>query len=104
MPHVSSHPTTRRAPPAGLRIARPAQPVIAWNAWAVVDRANGFHVSRESASGAHHEALTNEVGRTRIFRKRPLAEQACTNANAAAGFAIEAARLAQEPLLQGGAQ
>jgi hypothetical protein len=68
----------------GLRIPRPQQPAVVWNRWAVVAREHGFHVSRESASGARTEALTNEVGRTKIFRSKALADAACAQANGAA--------------------
>lgn len=69
----------------GLRLPRTAVPTECWGAWTVVERANGFHVSRESANGSRTEALLNDVGRTRIFRKRPLAEKACAEANFTAG-------------------
>jgi hypothetical protein len=81
--HPTHSPSQRSASPAlGLRIARPAQPAIAWLPWQVVDRERGFHVSREAASGQHiAQALTNEVGKTKIFRKRELAQAACDSAN-----------------------
>lgn len=65
----------------GLRLAPADKPTIAWNAWQVVARTNGYHVSRESGSGAQTEALTNAVGRTKVFRSRMLAEQACAHHN-----------------------
>lgn len=83
--HTShSQPTAR--PALGLRIPRPEQPAIAWLPWQVVDRDGcGFHVSREAASGQHTpEALKNEVGRVKVFRKRELAQAACDRANGSA--------------------
>lgn len=84
MPSTHSQPTAR--PALGLRIPRPEQPAVAWLPWQVVDRDGGcFHVSREAASGQHiPQALTNEVGRIKIFRKRELAQAACAAANGAA--------------------
>lgn len=78
-PHIT--PGVQRLQTLGLRLAPADKPAIAWNPWQVVPRAKGYHVSRESASGAHTEALTNQVGRTKVFRSRMLAEQACAHHN-----------------------
>jgi hypothetical protein len=56
----------------------------AWGPWGVVPRAHGFHVSREAVNGTRTEALTNEVGRTKVFRKRELADAACLRKNGGA--------------------
>jgi hypothetical protein len=79
---AAAQPSAR--PALGLRIPRPQRPAIAWGRWVVVIREHGFHVSRESASGARTEALTNEVGRTKIFRSKLLADAACDKANGSA--------------------
>ncbi len=71
----------------GLRLAHTSKPAIAWLPWRVVARTHGFHVSRESASGARTQALLNTVGRTKVFRKRDHATAACAKANAAGGAA-----------------
>jgi hypothetical protein len=68
----------------GLRLPAGAVPRESWLPWTVVERTNGFHVSREAANGARTEALTNAVGRTKIFRKREAAAAACGEANGAA--------------------
>jgi hypothetical protein len=66
---------------AGWRDDQTTHPTENWGPWAVIPRSNGFHVSRESANGTRTEALCNEVGRTKIFRSRALAEAARDNAN-----------------------
>lgn len=79
----------QRLPHAGLpcvqRLADIASDEIdswpAWQPWTVVVRAKGFHVSRESIDGARTEALLNDVRRTKVFRSRALAAQACSAAN-----------------------
>lgn len=81
----------------GLRLPPNAIPPISWAAWEVVERAHGFHVSRESIGGTRTEFLRNEVGDIKIFRKRSLADVACAGAN----FTVTAERLAAEPLLGG---
>ena len=83
--------------PLGLRLPPAARPTEAWGPWTVVARAHGFHVSRESANGARTEALTNEVGRTKIFRSAAKAQLACSATN----FDATAQRLRSEPLLGG---
>lgn len=83
--HESRHPLTGR--PLGLRLPRTTIPAVVWCAWQVVERANGFHVSRESISGARTEALENAVGRTKVFRRRELALAACASANQQRGGA-----------------
>jgi hypothetical protein len=79
--------------PLALRIPRPEKPAIEWRAWTVVARAHGFHVSREEVTGSaqpngraepKRETLTNEVGRTKIFRSLERAQLACDQANRAA--------------------
>lgn len=70
--------------PLGLRLPRTAVPTETWGPWTVAERANGFHVSRESANGTRTEALLNDVGRTKVFRKRELADAACAEANGSA--------------------
>jgi hypothetical protein len=95
------HPTPglERLQRLGLRLAPASIPAVPWNRWQVVARPNGcFHVSRESASGAKTEAITNAVGRTTVFRSRAQAEKACAKAN----FTGECERLKAEPLLAGG--
>lgn len=89
--------TARKGASLGLRLPSAAVPPISWNAWQVVERANGFHVSRESGSGTATEFLRNEVGGVKVFRKRALATAACAQAN----FTATAQRLSREPLLAG---
>jgi hypothetical protein len=92
-------PGLKRLQTLGLRLAPADIPAVPWGRWQVVDRVNGcYHVSRESASGAKTEALTNAVGRTKIFRSRLLAEQACAHHN----FKATAQALSAEPLLANG--
>lgn len=50
--------------------------------WRSVERARGFHVSRETQGRT--EFLLNEVRRVRIFRKPETAQQAADRANKAA--------------------
>jgi hypothetical protein len=73
--------STQATPVPRLRLRASAVPSQSWGKWNVVPRTNGFHVSRESANGARTEALLNDVGRTKIFRRRELADAACTAAN-----------------------
>ena len=68
----------------GLRLPRAMVPATTWGPWQVVARANGFHVSRESANDQRTEAHLNAVGRTMIFRRRELADAACAKLNAEA--------------------
>jgi hypothetical protein len=98
--HTTAADAARCACPAlGLPIPRPARPAVAWGAWVVVDREHGFHVSREgrraiagsAAAEVHGQTLLNEVGKTKIFRRRELAQAACDRANAVAGQAHEQA-------------
>lgn len=72
--------------PLGMRLPPSARPGECWGQWTVVPRTNGFHVSRESANGTRTEALLNDVGRTKVFRRRELAQAACDRANAQRGF------------------
>lgn len=81
----------------GLRLPAGAIPPISWGAWTVVPRANGFHVSRESIGGTRTEFVRNEVGGVKVFRKRHLADLACTQAT----FTTQAEQLSAEPLLGG---
>jgi hypothetical protein len=85
--------------PAGLRLRPGTAPAVVWQAWQVTARAKGFHVSRESITGAQREFLRNEVSQVRVFRKLEKAQAACAQAN----FTTAAERLSAEPLL-GGAQ
>jgi|GEM_PF-6592366 len=71
------------AAPRGLRLAPADVPTVSWLPWQVVERTHGWHVSRESVSGARTEALRNEVRGVKVFRKRELAQAACDKANAA---------------------
>jgi hypothetical protein len=79
----------------GLRLPAWTIPTISWAPWQVVDRAHGFHVSRESIGGTAREFLRNEVGDVKVFRKAHLATAAC----AAANFTSTAETLSAEPLL-----
>ena len=89
--------TQQRTKAIGLRLPASSIPAVAWGRWEVVPRAKGFHVSRESANGTRTEALTNEVGRIKVFRKHALAATACAQAN----FKADAERLSAEPMLSG---
>jgi len=98
-PSQSPSPRAQRsAAPLGFRLPPPPAPAVSGEPWQVVERANGFHVSRESGSGAT-EFLRNEVRAVKVFRKRELAQAACAQAN----FTAEAARLSREPLMGGAA-
>lgn len=92
--------SARKGAALGLRLPGAAIPPISWNAWQVVERAHGFHVSRESGSGIVTEFLRNEVGGLKVFRKRPLADAACAKAN----FTVTAQRLSADPMLGGTAR
>ncbi len=59
----------------------PSSISVTWKPWAVVPRARGFHVSRETESGDSREFLRNEVRAVKVFRKRELADAACAAAN-----------------------
>ena len=65
----------------GATHAAPASIPDAWKPWQVVPRALGFHVSRETESGAAREFLRNEVRGVKVFRKRELADAARNAAN-----------------------
>jgi hypothetical protein len=103
------HSAARDPRALGLRLPRTAAPgatnSTTYTAWCVVERVNGcFHVSREArrpGEASRTEALLNAVGRTKVFRVRAAADLACSQANQAAQFAAEAARLAAEPMLGG---
>lgn len=67
-----------------------SEPSFTWNKWEVMPHgadpaaARVFHVLRESKDGTRRETIRNEVGRTKMFRTRANADQACDEANAIA--------------------
>lgn len=80
----SAHSRKATGAPLGLRLPPASLPAVAWSPWQVVDREHGFHVSRESGSGASVDFLRNEVREVKIFRKRELALAACAKAKGGA--------------------
>jgi len=80
--------------PAGYRVAfenlkqalclDARAPTVAFLAWAVVARTNGFHVAREAADVTSREFLRNAVGKVTVFRAKERAQAAADKANAAA--------------------
>jgi hypothetical protein len=67
--------------PLGFRLPPAGVPTVSWLPWQVVERTNGFAVSRESVSGTAREWVRNEVRKAKVFRKRELAQAACDKAN-----------------------
>lgn len=68
----------------GLRLPAAQVPSVVWTPWQVVTRAHGFHVSRESISGAHTEFARNEVRAVKVFRSQEKAQATADSLNRSA--------------------